>query len=74
MLSTASPFKFCKAVAEALGGTVEIEDVSQLDVLSRLCGQQPPKPLASLRGKAPRFDRVVEKEDILSTTDLLAEL
>lgn len=72
--STASPFKFCKAVAEALGGTVEIEDVSQLDVLSRLCGQQPPKPLASLRGKAPRFDRVVEKEDILSTTDLLAEL
>ncbi len=72
--STASPFKFCKSVAEALGGRVEREDVSQLDVLSGLTGQQPPAPLAALRGRQPRFDRVVEKEDILSTTSLLAEL
>lgn len=72
--STASPFKFCKSVAEALGGTVEIEDVTQLDVLHGLTGQQPPAPLAALKGKQPRFNRVVEKEDILSTTDLLAEL
>ena len=67
--STASPFKFCKSVAEALGGKVEREDV-----LHGLTGQQPPAPLAALRGKQPRFDRVVEKEDILSTTSLLAEL
>ncbi len=72
--STASPFKFCKSVAEALGGTVKCEDVTQLDVLHGLTGQQPPAPLAALRGKQPRFDRVVEKEDILSTTSLLAEL
>ena len=72
--STASPFKFCKSVTEALGGTVKIEDVTQLDVLHSLTGQLPPAPLAALKGKQPRFNRVVEKEDILSTTDLLAEL
>ena len=72
--STASPFKFCKSVAEALGGTVKIEDVTQLDVLHSLTGQLPPAPLAALKGKQPRFNRVVEKEDILSTTDLLTEL
>ena len=72
--STASPFKFCKSVAEALGGKVEREDVSQLEVLHGLTGAEPPKPLASLAGKQPRFDRVVGKEDILATTSLLAEL
>ncbi len=72
--STASPFKFCKSVVEALGGAVEREDVTQLEVLSKLTGIEPPAPLAALRGKQPRFDRVVDKEDILSTTDLLAEL
>lgn len=72
--STASPFKFCKSVAEALGGTVKIEDVTQLEILHGLTGQLPPAPLAALKGKQPRFDRVVEKKDILSTTDLLTEL
>ncbi|RKJ78403.1 threonine synthase [Butyricicoccus sp. 1XD8-22] len=72
--STASPFKFCKSVAEALGGRIEREDVSQLEVLHGLTGAEPPKPLASLAGKQPRFDRVVGKEDILATTSLLAEL
>lgn len=72
--STASPFKFCKSVVEALGGSVEREDVSQLDALYQMTGVEPPAPLAALQGKQPRFDRVVEKEDILATTDLLAEL
>ena len=30
--STASPFKFCRAVIEALGGTLEQDDVTQLDL------------------------------------------
>lgn len=72
--STASPFKFCKAVVEALGGIIECEDITQLEVLRKRTGLEPPAPLAALKGKQPRFDRVVEKEDILSTTDLLAEL
>lgn len=69
--STASPFKFCRAVVEALGGTLEKDDVTQLDVLTKLTGVAAPAPLAALAGKTPRFDRVVDKSEILQTVDLL---
>ena len=72
--STASPFKFCRAVIEALGGALERDDVSQLDVLAKLTGIDAPAPLAALKGKTPRFDRVVNKEDILVTVELLRDL
>ena len=72
--STASPFKFCRSVIEALGGTLEKDDVSQLDVLTALTGVPAPAPLAALAGKTPRFDRVVDKADILSTVGLLKDL
>ena len=72
--STASPFKFCRSVIEALGGTLENDDVTQLEVLSQLTGVPAPAPLAALAGKMPRFDRVVDKADILSTVGLLKDL
>lgn len=72
--STASPFKFCRAVVEALGGTLEKDDVTQLDVLSGMTGLAAPAPLAALAGKQPRFDLTVDKESILGTTDLLSAL
>ncbi|MDR3767317.1 MAG: threonine synthase [Butyricicoccus sp.] len=72
--STASPFKFCRAVVEALGGKLERDDVTQLDVLSQMTGIEAPAPLAALAGKQPRFDRVVDKEEILDTIDLLVKL
>ena len=72
--STASPFKFCRAVVEALGGKLERDDVTQLDVLSQMTGMEAPAPLAALAGKQPRFDRVVPKEGILDTIDLLVKL
>ncbi|MDO5142653.1 MAG: threonine synthase [Eubacteriales bacterium] len=72
--STASPFKFCRAVLEALGGTLDKDDVSQLDALTAFTGVAAPAPLAALAGKTPRFDRVVDKEDILSTVALLRDL
>lgn len=72
--STASPFKFCRSVIEALGGTLEKDDVSQLGVLTGLTGVPAPAPLAALAGKTPRFDRVVDKADILSTVGLLKDL
>ena len=72
--STASPFKFCRAVIEALGGTLERDDISQLAVLSGLTGVEAPAPLAALADQAPRFDRVVDKAEILSTVALLKGL
>lgn len=72
--STASPFKFCRAVVEALGGSLETDDVSQLTALTRLTGVPAPAPLAALSDKTPRFDRVVDKADILGTVGLLREL
>ena len=72
--STASPFKFCRAVVEALGGTLEKDDVTQLDVLTGLTGVAAPAPLAALAGKTPRFDRVVDKAGILQTVELLKGL
>ena len=72
--STASPFKFCRSVIEALGGTLENDDVTQLEVLSQLTGVPAPAPLAALAGKTPRFDRVVDKADFLSTVALLKDL
>ena len=72
--STATPFKFCRTVNKALGGTLDKADVTQLEVLSQLTGVPAPAPLAALAGKTPRFDRVVDKADILSTVGLLKDL
>lgn len=72
--STASPFKFCRSVIEALGGTLESDDTTQLSVLSEMTGVPAPAPLAALSGKTTRFSRVVDKADILSTVSLLKDL
>lgn len=70
--STASPFKFCPAVVEALGGA--LQDEFGISTLTALTGCPAPAPLAALAGRKPRFSRVINKEDILATTSLLKEL
>jgi len=62
VVSTASPFKFCDSALEALGEELLLPGLDSLDQLSEKTGMPIPKPLAELRGKAPRFDRVVEKD------------
>ncbi len=69
--STASPFKFCKPVAAALGHPIDTDGTEQLAALEAVSGCKAPEPLAALGAKTPRFDRVVDKADILSTLDLL---
>ena len=69
--STASPFKFCKPVAAALGHPIDTDGVEQLSALERIAGCSAPAPLAALGSKTPRFDRIVDKADILSTLDLI---
>ena len=65
VVSTASPFKFCGSVLEALGETQIASGLDALDQLSQKTGQPIPAPLASLRNKRVRFSQVVEKDHML---------
>ena len=63
--STASPFKFCASVLEALGETSAAGGLDALDQLSARTGQPAPAPLAGLRDKKVRFTQVVEKDHMV---------
>ena len=60
--STASPFKFCASVLEALGERNIAQGLDALDQLTARTGQPAPAPLAGLRDKQVRFTQVVEKD------------
>ena len=62
VVSTASPFKFCAAVLNALGVTEVKKGTDILDQLSELTNVPVPAPLAGLKDKQRRFDAVTEKE------------
>ena len=59
--STASPFKFCASVLDALGVTEHQPGTKVLRQLTAVTGREAPLPLASLAGKTPRFDEVADK-------------
>ena len=61
LLSTASPYKFPRAVAGALDLDVPADDFACMDVLARATGTVPPRQLAELSEKPVRFADV---EDI----------
>ncbi len=64
--STANPFKFSHSVLEALGEPVE--GLAEFELVERLAGRtgcEIPAGLASLKGKAPRFSDVCDREGIL---------
>ncbi|WP_317334819.1 threonine synthase [Dysosmobacter welbionis] len=60
--STASPYKFCDSVLEAIGETPEADALDRLEQLQRVTGVAAPRRLADLRGKEVRFTGVTEKE------------
>ena len=67
VVSTASPFKFCRSVLEALG---ETEFASGTDIIAQLAqksGKPAPAPLANLAGKAVRFTGVTGREEMTRT-------
>ena len=54
--STANPFKFSKAVLEAVGGSTEgLDEFDMVEKLAEVTGEECPAPLAGLRNKAVRF-------------------
>lgn len=62
VVSTASPFKFCDSVLNALGTKCQTAGVEMIDQLSQVTGLAVPAPLETLKGRAVRFDQVIEKE------------
>ena len=63
--STASPYKFSRAVLTALDkGDMPESEFDMVERLHELTGKEVPAPLASLRGKTARFGDVTDKEDM----------
>lgn len=65
VVSTASPFKFCAAVLDALGVHNHKTGTDILQQLSDLTGVEVPAPLAALKDKECRFNSVSEKEQMV---------
>lgn len=65
VVSTASPFKFCDSVLSALGENDQKPGTEILGQLTAKTGAKAPAPLATLAGKAVRFDQVCEKADMV---------
>jgi len=61
-VSTASPFKFCGSVLDALGVTEHKPGLDILDQLTEVTGVPTPAPLARLKKRRRRFDGVVSKD------------
>ncbi|MBQ8945071.1 MAG: threonine synthase [Clostridia bacterium] len=61
--STANPFKFSKAVLEAVDGSSHgLDEFSMVERLAQVTGKACPAPLANLRNKKVRFANCCEKD------------
>ena len=69
VVSTASPYKFCKAVLSALDEDTDAGDFELLRRLEAVTGVPAPANLASLEGRARRFDGCVQPEAMRSVVE-----
>jgi len=67
VISTASPFKFCESVLDALSKPYNKTGAELLESLSNATGVEIPAPLAELKGKNERFNKSVTKNNMKST-------
>ena len=65
VLSTASPYKFPKAVLEALGGDLSGDEFTLMERLEAMTNVPIPKNLATLKGKPERHTGVIDKDQML---------
>ena len=73
VVSTASPFKFCPAVLEALGSQCSTQGLESIVQLEKRTGLQAPAPLTNLVGKPVRFQNVIGKDDMASAVRAMLE-
>lgn len=69
VLSTASPFKFCDSVLDALGQDSSLPGAALVGALAGCTAHTAPKPLMGLGERAVRFTGCVEKTDMLRPVD-----
>ena len=62
--STASPYKFPRAVLKAISGENEPDDFEAAKKIEKLSGLSMPKQLSELSEKEPRFTNVCEREEM----------
>ena len=67
--STASPYKFASSVYNALTNTDAPEGTAALDALSDLTDTEITAPLAGLDKKTVRFDRVIDKTEMVAVVE-----
>ena len=68
VLSTASPYKFPRAVLSAISGADQGDDeFSCIEKLYRATSCEPPLALAGLRAKKERFNRVIKPDEMKRT-------
>ena len=60
--STANPFKFSASVLAALGDAADGDEFGMAERLHGLTGWDVPAPLEALKGKAPRFTDVCDRD------------
>ena len=64
VVSTASPYKFCDSVLEALGQPTAGGGAGLIDKLAEASGTMIPKPLSTLKDKPPRFTGSVKTDNM----------
>ena len=62
VVSTASPFKFCDSVLDALGEKTDASGVELKEKLASFTGNAAPAPLCGLDKRPVRFETVIEKQ------------
>ena len=65
VLSTASPYKFPKAVLSAIGGDLTGDEFALMEHMEEMTGVAIPKNLATLKGKPERHTGVINKDQML---------
>lgn len=63
VLSTASPYKFCKDVLKSISNQEIEDDFEAMDILHKLSNMDIPKGLEELKDLDIRFNRSINKED-----------
>lgn len=69
VVSTASPYKFCGAVLEALGEDANDAGLKLIDRLTEVTGVSVPRPIIALKDKKIRFDGWVNKEEMTKVVE-----